>query len=326
VRPLSLLLSCVLLASPALADDLAPFLKQSPDAKNAKSVPSTPAQEWCSFQGFATGNGAQCPVASASSFCTDLNSCKTFCCCACDFDLTKWKGENPYDGSASCPRSPQGGPGTIDPGYRDLKDLYDTLKGSRYLTSYGGKSATRAVANGLKRLDTYLSTWQKRKDNDFKVKVKNCYRRAIGNTKTELDGNTEGVCGMVYKLMRNEGQPGVTDQKYAAMEADANNRVWDMTWPGATPHSSGVACDLVLIDKDGAECFDLRDTDQGPRCSIEKKLAISLLNEAATSAEVGAKRLDYEAWHFEWGGGDKCRCSGSDCDKITPLDGSVRCP
>ena len=53
------------------------------------------------------------------------------------------------------------------------------------------------------------------------------------------------------------------------------------------------------------------------------------LVDALTNDSVGAVRLNYEGWHFEWGGAfTSCRCKGDDCnDKHWPTlcDGPQHC-
>ncbi|MDE2489920.1 MAG: hypothetical protein KGM24_03680 [Elusimicrobia bacterium] len=62
-----------------------------------------------------------------------------------------------------------------------------------------------------------------------------------------------------------------------------------------------------------------------PHSSLDQRLASRLLDEEVTSAYVGARRLTYEAWHYEWGDspfGSGALCRAPDCaEKHWPVTG-----
>ena len=80
-----------------------------------------------------------------------------------------------------------------------------------------------------------------------------------------------------------------------------------LTWPGANPHSAGIGCDIVVRDAAGKEATACR----GTKSDIKMQALSKALVDAITSDKVGAVRLNYEMWHFEWGGMlTGCRCKG----------------
>jgi hypothetical protein len=340
-RGLFLFLAALVAARMAAADEFSQYhFNKSADGQGGASVPGTVAvspNPVCDAQKLQVGGNFDLHTSHGPSgvkFCTDMKSCKAYCCWACDFNEDKVKRNakgariSKYDGSSSCPRGPQDGDGIIAPNDTQLVDLGNTLHG-KVLKGYGAKYATKAASDALQKLDDFLDGWPKRKDTPFTVYVNNCYRRAIGNeTKpTATDGNAEEACSRVFETMRNENKPEATPESNAKDEAAINQTVWGIAWPGATPHSSGAACDLQLIDEKGKACFasTAGDTKESP-CSIDQRMAVSLLNEAV--AAVGGWRLDYEAWHFEWGGHTgkgSCRCQGAQCDAIWPVAYSAGC-
>jgi hypothetical protein len=346
-RVLSFLSAALCAATTASADDFSQYhFKKSADTQNGASVPGTAVatpNPVCGAQNLQVGGTFDLHTSQGPSgvkFCKDMATCKAYCCWACDFHDekvtrdAKGKRTSKYDGSSSCQRSPQDGDGIIAPNDTKLVDLGTALRDIKVLTGYSGKFATQTVADSLQKLDTFLDGWDKRKappfkDAPFTVAVNNCYRRAIGNETRPVasDGNAEEVCTRVFETMRNENKPESTPESNANDEAAINGTVWGLAWPGANPHSSGAACDIQLVDSKGHACFGATagETKDSP-CSIDQELAVNLMNEAVTA--VGGWRLDYEAWHFEWGGKTgqgSCRCQGTQCDAIWPVNYSAGC-
>jgi hypothetical protein len=334
-------LTLLLAASLCHAEDWKPPKFHPGDAPSGSEpppvngMPAAPENPDCTMQGFAVGG--QPTQRSSSQFCSGLSECEAWCCAACTFDVTK-KTAEAYDGSAACVNAPQGGPGMIPPDSSDLVDLEKALRGSKLLVfSKDSTRGTQEVVKGLKALNDALAAAPERKDHAFKLEVNNCYRRAIGDHLAPFpkngdppDGNAEAVCGMTFWLMHRENG-GATKAQKKAWEANAAN-VWGMTWPGATPHSGGFACDLVLRDEHGKRCFNSTagpDTNS-PTCAVDQQTAVQILSHAAGTKAVGAVRLDYEAWHFEWGADRKdvgCRCKGAECDQFWPVTGNKsQCP
>ena len=301
MSPLPLLAAVLLtLAAPASADDATDIVKKAR----------------------GSGVGKSCVIEAADRFCSSESSCQKWCACACTFDVENWgKVEHP----TKCPKAPRTGPGMLkedDPTLVKLPDF------GRYLLSAKGKRATQDVASGLQRLADWL---EEDPDGDrakwnYKVEVRNCYRPAVGDPR-EGDGDTEKECGLIMAATYMLKTTDLTDEQRLAWTKNLNPPKKGLTWPGATPHSAGVACDLILVDKHGNDSFDWRaGVDGAPTSAIPQKTASALLDKAVTNAKVGGKRLDYEAWHYEWGGGDSCRCVAPDCaDKHWPPTGSPSC-
>lgn len=308
MKPLVFLLLAVLPAAPAAADGSAE----------------------CAAQNIPSGGGC-----TATQFCSDLESCKTFCCCACDLPkLTgEWWNESAFNDQVACPRAPQTGAGLIAPDSGELKALATELRGREHIQlAQSGIRATAAVVQGLKDLDDALAAWPDPPGGGrLGLSVKNCYRRAIGNQTAprSVDGNAEAICRLIEKTMHVENTPALA-ARVAEWHANAANW-WMMAPPGPTPHSGGYACDVVLTDAAGADCFDVAaGPDAKHQCSIDSQRASKLMDEAVT--RTGGRRLKYEAWHYEWGGPEmSCRCkqpaSGSDaaCDQSWPPTGKTKC-
>lgn len=286
MQNLPLLLLLCLPASAQLSEDAGP----------AEVAPTAAAQKSCS-------DGI---TAKPGKFCESVEDCFKFCPCACTFDSTKWKKNVSHDGSTVCDGAPKTGPGMIDPDSKELKDLpaFDHLSGS-------GK-ATQPVIDGLKRLDEWLRNSKDRSSHRYTVKIKNCYRSHIHDTESE--------CGYVLKAMHMLARVK-EEEKRAYWLEKANPQNLGLAWPGNSPHSAGDACDLVLADSAGQDCFDHKAGGDSPTCSIDQKLASKMLDEAVTAA--GGRRLNYEAWHYEWGDSTRpSRCTHPTCaDKHWPPKG-----
>ena len=257
-------------------------------------------------------NACIATVPSSGKLCTDVESCKKFCTCACNFDPSKWKPNVANDGSTTCPLAPTTGPGMLAPDSPDLQPL----PSFNYITVPPGVRATQPVIEGLQRLDARLATSPNRIRYNYTVRVGNCYRPHIDDTEAE--------CGFVLKAMRViEKYP----EKKAEWEPKLNPLNLGLAWPGATPHSAGTACDLILVDAQGRDSFDWRAGVPGtPRSSIDQRLASRMLDEEVTDPAVGALRLNYEAWHYEWGGPTGGRCKAPDCaTRYYPACGKPNC-
>lgn len=205
----------------------------------------------------------------------NMEEAKAFCSAACDV--------NPATGGANCPRVPYTGEGFLQ---RDDKQL-KPIPALPYVSAGSDVRATQEVIDGLERLSGYIiATRLKGQTPEFSVRVNNCWRDARYDTQKE--------CYFVMK--------GLNPQNLG------------LAFPGATPHSGGKACDIVLVDKNGKEataCSAASEKALG--ASIPFKQASEILDEMLTNPTVGAKRLDYEAWHYEWGGPSNARCVAPDC-------------
>lgn len=302
--------------APPQTGDEAPPVQAKPVAVQAADPPK---------QSKATGKSADACLRGAhqsdyGSFCHGFSDCVDYCRCACDFDITKWDPDKNDDEVAKCRLLPATATRIIPP---DSPSLLPIPTGYRYIDVDAGEHerATQDVLDALGRLDAQLASSQSRRTRDYRIRVGSCYRPAIPESQIE--------CGYVLK-----GKYEVDKSTYdAAVEhwtwlGNPNNL--GLAWPGATPHGAGFACDLILTDSRGRDCYDWRaGVTAGPKqravptCSIPAREAVRYAVEELTSASVGARRLNYEAWHFEWDPGNpSARCgSPKACDAHWPLTG-----
>jgi len=244
-----------------------------------------------------------------TKFCDSIDSCKSYC------EKTCTKHSN--DMKSTCTRVMTEGPGMLPPGSPALKTIPRSMK---HVSVSGAQHATQLVLDGLAKLDDVIDkdpSWR-----GYKVLVKDCYRSIVEEVETE--------CGLVLwghhvrdKLKNN---PPTTDaEKHQAHLAE----IWvsppkaGLAWPGADFHTSGNACDVVVIDHEQKWATSCAADNNGygpPHTSkaIDVHAASKMLDDAMSKA--GAKRLDYEMWHYEWGmpADIGCRCQGSECDKHWP--------
>ncbi len=174
-RGLSLLFAALGACGLAAADDFSQFhFHKSADAPAGGTVPgaavATPNPA-CDAQHLQVGGQLDLHISqgpSGARFCTDMATCKAYCCWACDFHDERVTRDNKgnrtsrYDASSSCQRSPQDGSGIIAPNDRQLVDLGTALHDTKVLNGYNGKYATQTAADALQRLDAFLDTWPKR--------------------------------------------------------------------------------------------------------------------------------------------------------------------
>jgi hypothetical protein len=188
------------------------------------------------------------------------------------------------------PAVPRQGEGLIPEDSPQLMSLHKSLPDLKYVKVSRSAKATKEVIDGLKRLDAWLATSKDREKYGYTIHVNNCWRDGVFDSQKEC-----------YFIMKGQ-----------------NPQDLKLAWPGATPHSSGKACDMVLVDSAGhvATPDNACTADAHTSSSIDFRTASRLLDEAVTNDSVGAQRLNYEAWHFEWGGQVKagdCRCKAPEC-------------
>jgi hypothetical protein len=279
----------LLLAGAARADDVSDFLKNSGNSTRiaepeAKELPIPPPPS-CT-EGIAPKR--------RGAFCDNFDDCVKFCSCACKFDEHKWpapvKGVTD-DGSTTCGASmPDTGFGMLSPDSPDLHPVPNLA----YIAVAPGAKATQETIDGLRRLSEGLSVSKNRAKHRFTVRLGSCYRPH------RVDSVPE--CGYILKGKFMLAKTDIDDAMRKYWEEKSNPMNLGLTWPGITPHSGGYACDLILVDEHGQDCFDWRaGVKDAPACSIPQRLASSLMDDEATSPDVGAKRLRYEAWHYEFG-------------------------
>jgi hypothetical protein len=135
------------------------------------------------------------------------------------------------------------------------------------------------------------------------------------------------VCNFVLKAMHVLTKYPDDAAKRAYWTPRLNPLNVQLGLPGAGGHMAGQACDMVLVDSKGQASFDSRVGKGSDRSSIiEQRLALRMLDEAVTNDVVGGRRLNYEAWHYEWGTTTGCRCKHPECDqKWWPPRGTPNC-
>lgn len=222
----------------------------------------------------------------------NMEEATAFCQKACDV--------NPATGGANCPRVPFAAEGFLqenDPSLHSIPKI-------PYVFAAPHVKATKEVIDGLERLSGYIVAMKvqdaalpkdKQQIPDFAgVRVNNCWRDARYDTQKEC-----------YFVMKGQ-----------------NPQNLGLAYPGATPHSGGKACDITLVDKNGKEATACSaESEKSLGAALPFKTASDLLDRILTNPTVGAKRLNYEAWHYEWGGPDNARCVYPHCmqDHWPPL-------
>ena len=272
----ALMFAALLLAGASRADDAADFVQRANEAPAVAEPASKPVpmpEALSCTEGLLPKRPGK--------FCDNVADCMKFCACACTFNEHKWKKDVKDDGSTTCPDMSESGVGMLPPDSDQLHPIPDLP----YLSVPAGAAATQDAIDGLRRMSGHLASPSNanRVKYNYTVRVGSCYRRHLEDTVPE--------CGFVLKAKYMLER--VTDpEKRKAWLTAADPRNLGLTWPGATPHSGGYGCDLILLDSAGRPSFDWRaGVDGPPRSSIDQKLASALMDEEATNAEVGGKRL-----------------------------------
>jgi hypothetical protein len=300
----ALLLLAACLAAPARADDDAAALLKNMQQNvpkvvipEAKSLEATPAQ--CAPLAHPT---------HAGKICDTLDDCMALCACACRFDKTKWRADVKDDGSTTCTGLPETGVGMLPP---EDATLLAVSTGMPFVKVPRGIKAIQATLDGLQHLSDHLAASENRRRLGYSVRVGSCYRRHLEDSVPECGFTLKG------KYMLDKPNNDQATIEHWRSSADPNNM--GLSWPGRTPHSGGYGCDIILVDSRGQDCFDWRagvtpppGQNGPPTCSIPARDAAAYLVDEATAAGVDAKRLTFEAWHFEWGT-DASGCRGADC-------------
>lgn len=260
-------------------------------------------------------------VGSLEKFCTG-EACKKWCGDRCTLNASAW--------TTTCPGAPKAAKGAIPAS----SPLLAPIPHMKYVTAAHGQRATQDVISGLKRLDDYLAASPSRASMGYTAHVKDCFR--------DIAHEVDVECGYIVKgwhiidkwaaITRPLTEEEATKKRHEMATADRliDPNKLGLAWPGADFHTSGNACDIVLVDSAGHEATSCGIND-GQRTSklLDVEAASKLLDEAITSDKVGAMRLDFEMWHYEWGGATGCRCKAPEChDKFWPpqCGGAHRCP
>lgn len=290
-------------------DDASAFALSAPSSAPAPtSAPPSGVSE-----GGRCMNWSQKDPAKGLKYCTDVDSCRSFCQCACDFDASRgWTKNDETDRTTRCAPMNVSGPGLLAPGSPELKPLpsFTTLRVER--TS----RATQSVIDGLTRLDAIAAAapWKSK----YKVLVKSCYRPNDEDMQIDCSYTLKAA----HVIKKYQGRPPANESERDSLawaQKAQDVRKLGRAFPGANPHSGGVACDIQMLDASTNKA--LFDWQVGRGEATEAVRAASrALDEAVTKS--GGKRLTYETWHFEWGGMSQSRCTFPDCDKYWPPTGS----
>jgi len=236
--------------------------------------------------------------------CGSFEACQKFCAKACDVPEDKSR--------TSCPRI---GPGDgilplanvkLLPAFKHISAMTkDRCEHKACSQTWApcttdadcGLRASPDVIAGLTKLDALLD----KEYAGYEVDVGSCWRDGVNESKAQ--------CYMI-----------------AAKGKDPAKGIWAR--PGASPHSNGKACDMYLRGKQ--RTFHATDKNKDNVCDgyggDAIKSASAKMDEIL--AKAGAMRLDYEPWHYEWGGPKSCRCQGAECSQKfwPPQCDSDQCP
>lgn len=291
--------------------DDATFFTIPQPAPSAPSGAPAGGSSGASIAGAKCGGTARVDAVKGLKFCTDVDSCRTFCQCACTFDKRGWKPEGVTDESTKCGPVNMSGPGILPPSSAELKPMpaFSAIKVGP------DTRATQGVIDGLTKLDAIAAAapWK----GKYTVFVKSCYRPV----EPEMREDCEYILKAAHSLKTYAETPPVTDQQrknlaWAQKAQDVRNL--GRAWPGANPHSAGVGCDIQMLDTRGKALFEWKVTPEQATPKVRE--ASRALDQAVTQA--GGKRLTYETWHYEWGGMSPSRCTYPACDAFWPPKGS----
>ncbi len=231
------------------------------------------------------------------SFCSGVEPCKAFCTAHCTLDPNKWASKCTFPGGLGA---------SIPAGHPSLKHL----PAMAHVKGAGDVRVTDDLIAGLQRLEQNIassSTWPA----GHTAYVKNCHRPHEVDSTRECDFILKGW----HVKEKFASQPPTTSADKAQL-ANANHWInpaayLGLTWPGDTPHSAGLGCDIVVRDPHGKEVTACA----GKKGDTKTRALSKALVDALTNDQVGAVRLNYEMWHFEFTPAvNGCRCKGDDCN------------
>ncbi len=167
----------------------------------------------------------------------------------------------------------------LPPDSPDLKPI--AWAGIHGIVAGGNVKATQLVIDGLQRAEKYID--DNYSGQRYQIRVNSCWR--------DYRADFGAQCAI---MMRPSGNDPVASGS---------------TWPGANPHSAGYACDLALT-QNGV----ILSGGPGDQSCSSKGNGNRLLVQMLTNPTVGAHRLNYEVWHFNWAGWNNCYCVMGECD------------
>jgi hypothetical protein len=269
------------------------------------------------------------PVMATRQFCNSESECKTFCSSTCTLDVKGW---NKGTMNSTCKFSDDVIKRSGGPAKSDLRPL----PAMTHVKGAGDVEATQYVLDALKRLNDHIAANPPGWPSGHVAFVKSCYRPPLEEATRECDFILKGM-HLQKKWANREPQNEKEKAERAQNLALAANLLdppgkLGLTWPGPSPHSNGVACDIVMAKTGSGRSGDEVTTCGGTAGNTTMKAYSKALDEALTNPTVGAVRLNYEMWHYEFGRyettGKSCRCVAPACnDKHWPptCDGPSGC-
>ncbi|NOU27469.1 MAG: hypothetical protein HOO96_06120 [Polyangiaceae bacterium] len=252
--------------------------------------------------------------ASNRQFCEGEAECKAFCAANCKLDVRGW-AEGTMNSTCSFPADAitrAGGP---------LPNELARIPAMTYVKARSDAEATTEVIEALRRADAYIAGHQSTWPAGYVAYVNNCYRPPVEEATRECDF----IMKSIHLENKWKGRTPTSPKEIA--ERDANlklarfignpNDNLGLTWPGPSPHSRGQGCDIVVA-KVG------RSVEPTTSCKTsagneQQRLHSKALDEALTNDVVRGVRLNYEAWHYEFGryelANKSCRCVAPACNE-----------
>ncbi len=260
------------------------------------------------------------PSGAPRQFCQGVADCKTFCSSVCTLDVVGWR-EGTMNTTCRFPADAIRRAGGPQP-----SELF-RIPPLPHVKAPGNAQATQYVIEALKRLNDRIASKPQGWPAGHVAYVRNCYRPPVEEATLECDFIMKAI--HLEKKWAGRTPVSAAERK----ERDSNLKLarlisnpadnLGLTWPGPSPHSRGQACDIVVAKRGDGNRDDATTTCKGVANDTTMKAHSRALDEALTNPTVGAVRLNYEAWHYEFGRyettGKNCRCVAPACnDKFWP--------
>lgn len=193
----------------------------------------------------------------------------------------------------------------------------------------GQERATTLVIDALRRADAWIDAHPGSLPPGHVVSVNNCFRSAKENAEKECHYIQKGM-HIVNKWTKapptTPAEEALKKKQMAEVPDYLDPNTKGLAWPGPGHHTRGRACDVVVAKVQGRRTvpqFACSVDDRRistPRAEQEK--LSKMLNEILTNPTVGAARLSFEMWHYDFGLSDSekksCHCVGAECDQHWP--------
>jgi hypothetical protein len=249
----------------------------------------------------------------AGSFCDTPETCLKFCASHCKLNTNAW--------STTCTF-----PAALIEKAGDLKDP-QPIPDMPNVKSEPNVRAGALVIDGLRKANDWIASHPGALPDKHVLMVDNCYRATAANSTRS--------CDFVLKAQHRRSKWESRTPQNAEEEADRKHDLAEAVkeadpahhkgiwWPGPGNHTRGAACDIKIATLASATSKPNSITE----CRIEHPNDPKIrdlsrrLDEIMTNSTVGAVRLNYEMWHFEFGhpNARNCRCVAPICaDKHWP--------